>query len=1477
MSHKSPIILLLLTLLTYILINTVSSQCSNLDQSSCTLDGYCTYTNNECICGQTWNQDIAFIFDSSMSALEFTYSKEFARDILKYASPSTTTTRAAIYQTGSGTNSSTLTTHFDALPLSTIIDNTLETLQQNFQSRFYLQISLQQAVDLFNANSTSNTRKILIIFATQEFAESPCLINTRANGIFTYTIVIGRWNSYPLICVGSSENNYEGLQTVDNAEQLVNLLPTMEAIVCPHHPLLKVTEIQLVGSPHRQYIELYNYGHTIADMSVISLGGIGTGALDSTSLPQGSYGIIYNTDANDMSQSEIPNCSNCACTEDTGTVGDPSGIKWCENAIYYGCCDSGNSGCINPYSFENIVSDCSFNTGLSMTSFTVEIIYTDAVHGAITIQSIEFNSGKQWPIVGTNYALELKNKGYNNQFGSSWAMSCDTDGTPGDDYLSTPCSFTCSATQNIWDMCDLNGGHLYDADAPEKGCTSPQYQCDCITGYYPHYHTCLPLPAPSNCTAREKTLSASSASFIVADWDGDTTYTYFHCEALPGICTGPVKFSKSTTSLLDPLIYDPGKGDDYTNATEFTLSTTGTGGETWYSDHTICIYVTGSPTTDPTPSPTMSIPLVPSCNITLSSDLKSFDISWEPLTHDPTSATSFFDGYVYYFNDIRRASASCSPECKIENESPPGSAKFNLTKPDNVSVSGDWDSVKTDVTSLEELLSSTVCNVITQAPTMEPTTIPTENPTPAPTANPSRAPTPAPTLGELTVPSCSATVIPRTQQLDMSWEPANFTNSTAIKADTIYFIEWFYNNDKTYTGNNFEIVFANQAPRPISVVDYLNISVLQMYLSWGGYTVYGPRTNCTIYTHAPTPAPTNIPSTTPTKSPSKTPSKSPSKSPSQYPTASPTYTYDDVIWCHAVFNIQFEYHRITLTWGLLQVDDTNPTIPPSGSIFYEGTIGDSGTTTIGASHTTNFIDCNQTILDNTQFDDCQTYCESYLKTNNVYPNDCRGSAAKTLDINSGGWDGITKAKFQARYTLGLDIRHTNSINCTVDTPEPTLSPSTEPTRSPTRSPTLGEVWVYLDNTACQEERCGCRSTQPSEENPDCCYNACEWDRQPAPVIIVSEKSQSNTTFYVKRNIENYPYTIQVEFNVTAVTRELAFEYGFYDRVAQIEAGDYNDVDVLNETNITNSTTAVGSNITYVIPPDCYFENVKCDSDSEDNWDTDSIDDDLYKQYACADSKKRGHSKHECSWCDYHYIPGPRCNDITPLGGRFVIPHTDLANGGTFEQATFELSILTEKCTDGCDYKGEVFMLELTKCRVIENYNTLSSEQLRDLGANIGRDILNCTLIYPTRAFIIVVDQDVINIVEEEVIADDSYNDWLWYVIVGAVILLAGLSYVAYIWWKNKKLKEADVAQVEKDMEEVIEEQEKGWQAGDDVIVAPANPLAQIGGVQRPIGSMGADFTAPQTEKIKDVADVGVEKFDERIEYGQQRGDFGDVL
>ena len=180
-------------ILTSIFINHTHSQCSNLDQNTCEQDGYCLFNaNSDCVCGQTtWLQDIAFIFDSSMTDLEWRYARDFAAELLYFGTPFNTT-RVAIFTTKDSSNASTirLNLSFDEEPIQTTIDNTLPNLQQESTTEFYLQISLQNAQNLFLSQSSSNRRKILIIFAKNAFAQSPCKVNLRTHGLYTFVFFV---------------------------------------------------------------------------------------------------------------------------------------------------------------------------------------------------------------------------------------------------------------------------------------------------------------------------------------------------------------------------------------------------------------------------------------------------------------------------------------------------------------------------------------------------------------------------------------------------------------------------------------------------------------------------------------------------------------------------------------------------------------------------------------------------------------------------------------------------------------------------------------------------------------------------------------------------------------------------------------------------------------------------------------------------------------------------------------------------------------------------------------------------------------------------------------------------------------------------------------------------------------------------------------------------------------------------------------
>lgn len=169
------------------------------------------------------------------------------------------------------------------------------------------------------------------------------------------------------------------------------------------------------------------------------------------------------------------------------------------------------------------------------------------------------------------------------------------------------------------------------------------------------------------------------------------------------------------------------------NDTLFALTATGSGGDSYFSETTSCIQVTENPTEEPTPSPTYSVPVVPNCTVTVQSGDKTFDIEWaEIVTSSTDPDADDFLGYVYYYNGNRRNTATGC--CTLSGLTPPGAnAVFDINT-DNVSVSGDWDGI--DVTSLDELKSAVLCDIVTFTPTTSPTREPSSTPSISPTKTP---------------------------------------------------------------------------------------------------------------------------------------------------------------------------------------------------------------------------------------------------------------------------------------------------------------------------------------------------------------------------------------------------------------------------------------------------------------------------------------------------------------------------------------------------------------------------------------------------------------------------------------------------------------------------------------------------------------------------------------------------------------------
>ena len=81
---------------------------------------------------------------------------------------------------------------------------------------------------------------------------------------YSYTIAIGSgWNKYSLICIGSSENDYEGLfDTISEPSDLSTILTNLEAITCP----------RLVTPIHSMFMALFLFFFKIpSDIDVSSV------------------------------------------------------------------------------------------------------------------------------------------------------------------------------------------------------------------------------------------------------------------------------------------------------------------------------------------------------------------------------------------------------------------------------------------------------------------------------------------------------------------------------------------------------------------------------------------------------------------------------------------------------------------------------------------------------------------------------------------------------------------------------------------------------------------------------------------------------------------------------------------------------------------------------------------------------------------------------------------------------------------------------------------------------------------------------------------------------------------------------------------------------------------------------------------------------------------------------------------------------
>ncbi|ETO10419.1 hypothetical protein RFI_26961 [Reticulomyxa filosa] len=326
-----------------------------------------------------------------------------------------------------------------------------------------------------------------------------------------------------------------------------------------------------------------------------------------------------------------------------------------------------------------------------------------------------------------------------------------------------------------------------------------------------------------------------------------------------------------------------------------------------------------------------------------------------------------------------------------------------------------------------------------------------------------------------------------------------------------------------------------------------------------------------------------------------------------------------------------------------------------------------------------------------------------------------------------------------------------------------------------------------NNSTRQSERCGCTSWGRD----------CELD---IPIVVTPEQS-SPTSIVLKRNKATYIYDVRVNFEIHFVNRTFA------------KSARFNETLYLYNQRISGGDPSKSINIT--LPDDSWFT-----------------------------------SQHENS--TQLGEMGPSKEDIGPWTGQAIISGSGNRAGNLY------LDILNENPPQGLliystDLPYEVFLLNLTSCTVINNQSRSGAQE---------NDNRSCSISYPSSVFVIIQDTDQRNTKSNLVTKNNSYQSWLWYVLggigmfssfvnffftlvkltieiilihtfyftllcfvlfcLGCVLAVAG--FMAYRWWVNHKMKEAEVKQADEDIDAVIAEQEQGF--GKDLDQVAVNPLAQ---------------------------------------------------
>lgn len=559
---KIPLLLSLLFQIVLFWDKANSVDCSTATTSTaCSAIAGCVFSSNTCSCDSSTAMDVVFAMDASGSigATSFTKEKDFVAGLIQSAIP----TDANISIVSFATDSDIILTWAQAAAKTTA--QKVAFVNNITYTKGYTNTvgAIQDALTLFNYTTTRVKMFVLITDGNPNLPNGGDVevcnyaSSLKTSGITTLIVGVGSaWDPDQVDCLVTDTSKY--IISVTDFDAFDDALPAITDVTCPVSYSLKITEAQIVqdnttiGS---RFFEVYNSGSDVSLINVY-LDGFFTGALTTNSslvLKQGQYLVVY-----DGTQSSPVNCTDCSCPKVNGI---------CTDAVYIGCSSAYTIG-------------CKASVDSTMTETNWEQILIDK--SDFTKIDIVNYSSATWPTIIKGYSYELKSKGYSNDDGGNWDMSCNTYGTPGSDPITS-----CGCVQS---GCRING---------DSTATCGTSSCLCSPEYYSSGSTCYQVPPPGSCVAYH--IKNNANEYLKYVWDRASTDISVKYMLTYPISNGEIQVLTSSRSYS---VYD-----DYLLA----LVKTNTNADIGYvqthigngtSDAVYCTYVTPEPTLAPTPAPT---------------------------------------------------------------------------------------------------------------------------------------------------------------------------------------------------------------------------------------------------------------------------------------------------------------------------------------------------------------------------------------------------------------------------------------------------------------------------------------------------------------------------------------------------------------------------------------------------------------------------------------------------------------------------------------------------------------------------------------------------------------------------------------------------------------------------------------------------------------------------------------------------------